>query len=51
MDYIEIIEKLITRCEKCKLKECINCEISWTEVEAIKKLYKSNCYKGGGKDE
>lgn len=38
MNHIKTIEKLITRCEECKLKECINCEISWTEVEAIKKL-------------
>lgn len=51
MDSIKIIEKLINRCEECKLKECINCEISWTEVEAIKKLYKANCYKVGGEDE
>lgn len=51
MDYIKIIEKLINRCEECKLKECINCEISWTEVEAIKKLYKANYYKVGGEDE
>lgn len=38
---IEKVERLIERCNECKLKECINCEISWTEVQAIKKLYKA----------
>lgn len=28
------------RREKCQLSECINCEISWTEVQAIKELLK-----------
>jgi len=32
------IIKLIEKCDNCKLNECINCEISWAEVQEIKKL-------------
>lgn len=32
------IIKLIEKCDNCKLNECINCEISYTEVQEIKKL-------------
>lgn len=32
------IENLIKKCKECKLNECINCEISWTEIQEIKKL-------------
>lgn len=35
---IQKVEKLIKKCDKCKLNECINCEVSWTEVTSIKKL-------------
>ena len=38
---IEKIENLIKKCDKCKLKECINCEISWNEVQAIKRFHKA----------
>ena len=36
----KIIQNLVDRCEKCKLDECINCEISWIEVQVIKVLLK-----------
>lgn len=39
---IEKVENLIKKCDECKLKECINCEISWSEVQAIKRLYEEN---------
>lgn len=32
------LQRLIDRCDKCDLAECINCEISWTEVQALKGL-------------
>lgn len=32
------IVDLIEKCDNCKLCECINCEISWEEVQEIKKL-------------
>ena len=38
----ELLEKLVKRCDDCDLFECINCEISWTEVQEIKKLIKRN---------
>ena len=31
-------EKLIKKCDECKLNECINCEISWTEIASIRRL-------------
>ena len=36
----KIIQNLVDRCEKCKLDECINCEIRWIEVQVIKVLLK-----------
>lgn len=39
-DKIKIIQDLVDKCEKCKLNECINCEISWIEVQIIKELLK-----------
>ncbi len=42
---IEKVEELIRKCDNCKLTECINCEISWTEVAAIRRIidnYKNN---------
>ena len=41
-DKIKIIQDLVDRCEKCQLNECINCEISWIEVQVIKVLLKKN---------
>ena len=35
---IQEVDKLIKKCDECKLNECINCEISWTEVISIKKI-------------
>lgn len=35
---IQKVDKLIKKCDECKLNECINCEISWTEVVSIKKI-------------
>lgn len=35
---IEKVEKLIKKCDECKLNECINCEISWTEIDSVRKL-------------
>lgn len=32
------IIKLIEKCDNCKLNECINCEISYIEIQEIKKL-------------
>ena len=41
-DNIDKLQKLIDRCDKCDLAECINCEICWTEVQAIKGLIERN---------
>ena len=35
---IEVIERLIDRCNACKLNQCENCEINWVEVQAIGKM-------------
>ena len=35
---IQEVDKLIKKCDECKLNACINCEISWTEVVSIKKI-------------
>lgn len=35
---IEKVEKLIKKCDECKLNECINCEISWTEIDSVRRL-------------
>lgn len=37
---IKKIEQIIERCDQCKFHECINCEICWNEVQAIKRLVK-----------
>ena len=39
---IKRIECLIERCNQCKLNACITCDISWSEIQAIDKLYNSN---------
>lgn len=33
------IKHLIERCNECKLNACITCDICWSEVQAIEKLY------------
>ncbi len=33
------IEKLINKCKECRLHECIQCEISYTDICAISRLY------------
>lgn len=33
------IKHLIERCNECKLNACITCDICWSEVQAIDKLY------------
>ncbi len=38
---IEKVENLIKRCEECKLKECINCETSYTEIMSVKRIVDS----------
>ena len=35
----ERIKHLIERCNECKLNACITCDITWSEVQAIDKLY------------
>lgn len=35
---IKKAEELIKKCDKCKLTECINCEISWTEIASIRRI-------------
>lgn len=35
---IEKVEKLIKKCDECKLHECINCEINWTEIASVRRL-------------
>lgn len=35
---VEVIEKLIDRCNECKFATCENCEINWVEVQAIGKM-------------
>lgn len=37
---IKRIQRLIERCNKCKLKQCENCEISWNDVKAIEEILK-----------
>lgn len=32
----EEIESTLNKCDTCNLKECINCEISYTEIQRIK---------------
>lgn len=38
---IKRIENLIKKCDDCNLKECIQCDISWSEIQSIKEFYKS----------
>lgn len=43
---MERLEKLIRKCDKCKLHECIGCEICWKEVQEIKRLkHEKEMYK------
>lgn len=35
---IQRIKKLIKKCDDCKLNECTNCGISWSEIASIRKL-------------
>lgn len=37
----EDLERLIKRCDECKLNECINCEISYSDIQTIKHLIKA----------
>jgi hypothetical protein len=39
---IKILEEIINRCEKCNFATCEQCEINWTEVQAIESLIKRN---------
>lgn len=41
---IKELQKLIDRCEDCGFAACENCEINWTQVQAIKKII--SAYKG-----
>ena len=36
---IQRIEKIINKCKECRLHECIQCEISYTDICAISHLY------------
>lgn len=36
---IKRIENIIAKCRECKLAECIQCEISYTDICAISNLY------------
>lgn len=31
------VEKLLNKCDNCKLKECIGCEFTWTDIQKIRK--------------
>ena len=33
----EEIKELLNKCDNCKLKECIACEFTWTDIQKIKK--------------
>lgn len=35
---IQRVENLIKKCDNCKLNECINCEVSWSETASIRRL-------------
>lgn len=41
----DLLEKLVDKCDGCDFSECINCEISWTEVQALKDLLNSYTYE------
>ena len=34
---IEKVKELLNKCDNCKLKECIACEFTWTDIQKIKK--------------
>lgn len=34
----EDLKRLIKRCDECKLNECINCEISYSDIQTIEHL-------------
>ena len=34
---IEKAKELLNKCDNCKLKECITCEFTWTDIQKIKK--------------
>ena len=34
----KLLNDLIEKCDSCKFATCENCEINWTEVQAVKKL-------------
>ena len=31
------VEELLTKCDNCKLKECIGCEFTYTDIQKIRK--------------
>lgn len=31
------VEQLLNKCDNCKLKECIGCEFTWTDIQKIRK--------------
>lgn len=31
------VEQLLSKCDNCRLKECIGCEFTWTDIQKIKK--------------
>lgn len=37
----EDLKRLIKKCDECKLNECINCEISYSDIQTIKYLIKA----------
>lgn len=37
----EDLKRLIKKCDECKLNECINCEISYSDIQTIKHLIKA----------
>ena len=42
----EKLKRLVARCKECKFATCENCEINWTEVQAIETildLYQQKC--------
>ena len=31
------VKQLLNKCDNCKLKECIGCEFTWTDIQKIRK--------------
>ena len=31
------VEQLLNKCDNCKLKECIGCEFTWTDIQKTRK--------------